>query len=356
MAYAEAIAYGLPVVGCHGGAVSETVPAAAGVLVAPRDVEALASVLRALIEDPAKRARLADGARSRGGKPPRPGPGRPGCFRKSWRRCGRFPRNGWRYASLMTSRRATRRCWKRLQPTSVTIPRCRWSISLAAPDRPCGHSMNICRARQDWRLVDNNLSLLARASTLGAGPPTLTVNARPVDLARDLEAAIDGPLQLVTTSALLDLVLDEWLERLAVEDGGAAAAAVRGADLQRPGVAHPQRTHSTQISSLPLIATSVATRGLARPSAPKRRQGPRRPSRALDITSSRARRTGFLNRDRDIQLQMLAGWALAPGELDDVPRLDIAAWLQRRQDRAEHGRTSMRIGHVDLFATPMATR
>ncbi|NWG24726.1 MAG: class I SAM-dependent methyltransferase [Pseudorhodoplanes sp.] len=59
--------------------------------------------------------------------------------------------------------------------------------------------------RQDWRLVDNDLSLLARArpSTLPAG---VTITTVPVDLARDLEAALDGSVDLVTASALLDLV------------------------------------------------------------------------------------------------------------------------------------------------------
>ncbi len=64
MAYAEAIAHGLPVVGTTAGAIPEIVPAAAGVLVAPDDVEALAVALRALIEDADQRDRLAAGARA----------------------------------------------------------------------------------------------------------------------------------------------------------------------------------------------------------------------------------------------------------------------------------------------------
>ena len=68
------------------------------------------------------------------------------------------------------------------------------------------------KTRQSWRLTDNDLSLLAR--TPQSSPPDIHVTTVPVDLNRDLEAALDGPADLVTTSALLDLVSDEWLERL----------------------------------------------------------------------------------------------------------------------------------------------
>jgi glycosyltransferase involved in cell wall biosynthesis len=64
MAYAEAIAHGLPVIGTHAGAIPETVPVTAGVLVPPDDPGALLSVLRRLIEDPQERRRLAAGARA----------------------------------------------------------------------------------------------------------------------------------------------------------------------------------------------------------------------------------------------------------------------------------------------------
>jgi glycosyltransferase involved in cell wall biosynthesis len=64
MAYAEAIAHGVPVVGTTAGAIPETVPASAGVLVPPDDVAALAAALRQLIEDRHERERLAAGARA----------------------------------------------------------------------------------------------------------------------------------------------------------------------------------------------------------------------------------------------------------------------------------------------------
>jgi glycosyltransferase involved in cell wall biosynthesis len=64
MAYAEAIAHGVPVVGTRAGAIPDTVPAGAGVLVPPDDVDALAAILRALIENPSQRERLAAGARA----------------------------------------------------------------------------------------------------------------------------------------------------------------------------------------------------------------------------------------------------------------------------------------------------
>jgi glycosyltransferase involved in cell wall biosynthesis len=64
MAYAEAIAHGVPVVGTRAGAIPDTVPAGAGVLVPPDDVDALATILRALIENSPQRERLAAGARA----------------------------------------------------------------------------------------------------------------------------------------------------------------------------------------------------------------------------------------------------------------------------------------------------
>lgn len=64
MAYSEALAHGLAVVGTNAGAIPDTVPAGAGVLVGPDDAGALARALRRLIENPAERQQLAVAARA----------------------------------------------------------------------------------------------------------------------------------------------------------------------------------------------------------------------------------------------------------------------------------------------------
>jgi glycosyltransferase involved in cell wall biosynthesis len=62
MAYAEALARGLPVLGTTGGAIADTVPADAGILVAPGRVDELRGALERLLSDAELRRRLADGA------------------------------------------------------------------------------------------------------------------------------------------------------------------------------------------------------------------------------------------------------------------------------------------------------
>jgi glycosyltransferase involved in cell wall biosynthesis len=64
MALAAAIAHGVPVIATRAGAIPETVPAGAGILVAPDDAPALAAALCRVIENAQERHRLAAGARA----------------------------------------------------------------------------------------------------------------------------------------------------------------------------------------------------------------------------------------------------------------------------------------------------
>jgi glycosyltransferase involved in cell wall biosynthesis len=70
MVLAEALAHGLPVVATSAGAIPDTVPDGAGLLVPPGDAPALAAALRRFMTEPELRAALIAGARAARGKLP----------------------------------------------------------------------------------------------------------------------------------------------------------------------------------------------------------------------------------------------------------------------------------------------
>lgn len=209
-------------------------------------------------------------------------------------------------------------------------------------------------ARQNWRLADNDLSLLAR--TPQSVPPDLMVTTTPIDLERDLEAALDGPADLVTTSALLDLVSDAWLNRLAVEAAARrlpvyAALSYDGRVEMTPSdpgdggiigaVNQHQRTDKGFGPALGPDAAKVA---------------PQRFARVGYTVVQGASDWVFGPNDREIQLETLTGWATAAREIGTVPLPDVVSWLTRRRDLVAAGRSTIRVGHIDFFARPTGAR
>jgi hypothetical protein len=210
--------------------------------------------------------------------------------------------------------------------------------------------------RQNWRLVDNDLGLLARAS---AGAPA-GVNALPIplDLNRDLEAALDGPVDLVTASALFDLVSDDWLGRLVVEiaarkvplyaaltyDGRIEFDPPDSGDA--PIVAAVNAHQRNDKGFGPALGPAAATTVIARLEAV-----------GYSVIHGAAD-WAFGPDDREIQIEILSGWAAASREIGDRPLADadIVGWLTRRNDAVASRRSSIRVGHIDVFARPIGTR
>ncbi|MEL6344484.1 MAG: glycosyltransferase family 4 protein [Myxococcota bacterium] len=70
MVLAEAMTAGLPIISTRGGAIPQTVPASAGVLVEPGDISGLASAIRSVLTDERTRERLSFGSRAAGKRLP----------------------------------------------------------------------------------------------------------------------------------------------------------------------------------------------------------------------------------------------------------------------------------------------
>jgi hypothetical protein len=233
--------------------------------------------------------------------------------------------------------------------------------SIAAVDLACGLGSTLRAVserlpkRQSWRLVDNDLSLLARAAQL-AKPPNLTVTPVPVDLARDLEAALDGPVELVTTSALLDLVSHDWLDRLVTETATRRLPVYAALSYDGLATLDP----ADPLDSAVVDAVNQHQRG-------DKGFGPALGPEAAATAPSRFEAIGYTitqgasdwvfgPKDAEMQTEVLTGWAVAAREIGETSIGDIINWLARRRDHIAAGRSSMRVGHVDFFARPMATR
>jgi hypothetical protein len=233
--------------------------------------------------------------------------------------------------------------------------------AIAVVDLACGTGASL-RAlgphlppRQSWRLVDNDLGLLARAGDLAVRPHRI-VQAQPIDLARDLELALDGPLDLVTSSALLDLVSAEWLERLVVEAAARRLPVYAALSYDGRAMLDPADAFDGEM-------LAAVNRHQRRDKGFGEALGPQAAAHAIArfeavgcaVVQGRSDWV-FAPQDRAIQEEILAGWAGAARELGDIPLDRIAAWLTRRLELVADGRASLKVGHIDLFATATGTR
>jgi hypothetical protein len=210
-------------------------------------------------------------------------------------------------------------------------------------------------ARQSWRLADNDLGLLARAQAMPL-PDKVKVTAVPLDLNRDLEAGLDGASDLVTTSAFLDLVSKDWLDRLTTEIGARSipfyAALTYDGDIEiSPGdpvdakvIAAVNRHQATDKGFGPALGPEAAAYAIGA----FERLGYAVTHRQSDWAMGPG--------DRDIQLEIFAGWAGAARETGALSLAGAASWLTRRRASVAAGTSSLRVGHVDLFAAPTGRR
>jgi SAM-dependent methyltransferase len=210
-------------------------------------------------------------------------------------------------------------------------------------------------ARQNWGLIDNDLGLLARAKATPA-PKDTAMSVIPLDLNRDLEAALDGTVDLVATSALLDLVSESWLDRLVVEIVARSIPFYAALSYDGRAKLTPPDPFDAEIAAV-VNAHQRTDKGF----------GPALGPAAAAFAIDRFEALGYSvvhgtsdwamgPDDFEIQTEILAGWASAAHEMGALSPGNTAAWLARRRDCIAAGGFSLSVGHVDFFARPSATR
>jgi hypothetical protein len=210
-------------------------------------------------------------------------------------------------------------------------------------------------ARQHWHLVDNDQRLLTLACS-GKYAGDVKLDAVALDLSGNFEVVFDGTIDLITVSALLDLVSEPWLDRFARNIAARtlpvyAALTYDGridlspADPLDATIASAVNAHQrTDKGFGPALGPSAAAAAISR-------------FEALGYSVVAGSSDWLIGTDdHEIQLELLTGWANAAREVQALPHCDIDNWLTRRKHGIGARLSTMRVGHVDFLATPIAIR
>jgi hypothetical protein len=177
-----------------------------------------------------------------------------------------------------------------------------------------------------------------------------------LDLANDLQAALGGPINIVTTSAFLDLVSQGWLEQLT-----------------RRTVARHLPLYAALTYDGRVVLNPIDARDEAVVAAVNRHQrsdkgfgpalGPNAPSCAIKLFQAAGYDVLHGHSDwtlgpvdGEIQLEIFAAWAEAARETGAVPIAELHVWLKARRQAVALGCSQLRVGHVDFLARPIASR
>jgi trans-aconitate methyltransferase len=211
-------------------------------------------------------------------------------------------------------------------------------------------------SKQQWTLVDHDAALLARASeSRGIDRSMCLIDVVEADLSRfDNVSDLFATRDLVTASALLDLVSDEWLRLLADHCRGAGAAVLFALSYDgriecwpvdsedqtiRALVNRHQRTDKGFGAALGPDATAIAAAYF------------KRLGYDVSVDSSDWRLTVA---DGVLQQQLIAGWAAAATELMPLDKALIDDWKHRRLEHIACGQSLLVVGHQDLLGLPPA--
>ena len=223
---------------------------------------------------------------------------------------------------------------------------------------------------QDWLLVDLDASLLAQVPermarrmsapgrvvstdehgvrVTGAGRPPIRLTTRRVDLAALDDPALFTNRDLVTASALLDLVSETWLRVLAARCRKAGAAALFALTYDGGMRCTPEDPDDARIRDL-VNRHQRTDKGFGLALGPDAVVAAEHCFAAEGYQVRRERSDWMLAPAMTaIQMQLVDGWAQAAREIahDDVS--SIEDWRRRRLAFIDRGVSAIVVGHEDI--------
>jgi hypothetical protein len=225
--------------------------------------------------------------------------------------------------------------------------------------------------RQRWLVVDRNAALLAevpaRLSTwarardcsvrtegsvshVRGAAVHCDVETRAMNLGQ-LDADVFAGRNLITASALLDLVSESWLRALARHCRAVNAVALFSITYNGQSSCDPIEPEDDLVREL-MNLHQRTDKGLGGPAA-----GPLAWLVAEHVFEAVGYRVERVSSDwliapaaQEFQRQLIEGWAHAAREISPAHSDTIAHWLSRRLEHVHAGRSRIVVGHVDMVA------
>ena len=377
MVVTEALAHGLPVITTTGGALRDTLPAGAGLSVEPGDSEALQDALSRFCNDAELRHQLRQGAVQARDE------------LTDWQAAGAAFAEALTVSSSPLSFSAGSQFaadWLALREEADVASRSQPIAQLASEwlsartqtplvaDLGCGRGSNVCflaprlGGPQRWKLIDHDAFLLAQAQQrvvdlrdIQGQPVVVETHCGSLET---LEQISLNDVDLVTASALLDLVSQQWIDVLVTRcaeqcQGLLIALSVTGGWHFIDPHGEPVLDDEDHWLLAMFVAHQQRDKGL----------GDALGGQAHDALVAALEKANYQVEQADTSWQLTAGnrdylplmasllegWAEAATEQAPDAAARIAIWLQQRQQVVANGELGIWVGHRDLFAVPLFT-
>ena len=204
---------------------------------------------------------------------------------------------------------------------------------------------------QDWTLVERDPALIEAGSARLAAQPTHW-RYRALDLATNLEQLADLRPDLITASALLDLVSADWLARLLQLARGAGAALFVVLSYMGEIEWIPGDRGDRDVTAL-VNCHHRSDKGFGPALGPAATDSLRRLHDAAHVEPRILRSDWVLEPDdREIQKTLLDGYLTCVASLAGDAERDVRSWASRRLALIEGGRSHLRVGHDDVLILP----